>query len=313
MPSVLDQLREMTVVVGDTGDVDAIRAWKPEDCTTNPSLVFKALQTPAFEELFAKEIEAGRTNGATPLDIADELTVGVGATLAGIVPGRVSTEVDAALSFDTEGSLAKARKIIAGYEARGVPREHVYVKLATTWEGVKAAEVLQAEGIDCNMTLLFSMAQAVACADVGAALISPFVGRITDFYKAKEGRDFGPEEDPGVLSVRRIYDYYKSNGVKTIVMGASFRNTGQIKALAGCDRLTIAPALLDALAAEDEVLERKLSADAASGMAKIPMDEPTFRWTMNEDEMATMKLADGIRAFNADHQKLLKMIGERLG
>jgi len=313
MTSVLDQLREMTVVVGDTGDVEAIRTWKPEDCTTNPSLVLKALELPAFEELFAKELDAGKAKGATPLDIADALTVGVGATLAGIVPGRVSTEVDAALSFDTEASIAKARKIVAAYEAHGVSREHVYVKLATTWEGVKAAEVLQAEGIDCNMTLLFSMAQAVACADVGAALISPFVGRITDFYKAKEGRDFEPEEDPGVLSVRRIYDYYKSNGIKTIVMGASFRNTGQIKALAGCDRLTIAPALLDALAAEEAPLERKLSPEMASGMAKIAMDEKTFRWEMNEDAMATVKLADGIRAFNADHKKLLDRIAASLG
>lgn len=313
MTSVLDQLREMTVVVGDTGDVEAIRAWKPQDCTTNPSLVLKALATPAYEELFARELEAGRARGATPLDIADALTLGVGATLAGIVPGRVSTEVDAALSFDKDRSIAKARKIVAGYEERGVGRAHVFVKLASTWEGIEAARVLQAEGIDCNMTLLFSMAQAVACADAGAALISPFVGRITDFYKAREGRDFGPEEDPGVASVREIYDYYKSNDIKTIVMGASFRNTGQIKALAGCDRLTIAPKLLDALAAETGPLARALSPEKASGMAKVTMDEAAFRWAMNEDEMATVKLSDGIRAFNADHQKLLKLIAEKLG
>ena len=312
MTSVLDQLREMTVVVGDTGDVEAISAWQPEDCTTNPSLVFKALLSAPFEQMFADEIQAGKARGASPLEVADELTLGVGARLAGIVRGRVSTEVDASLSFDTEASIAKARKIIASYEARGVSRAHVYVKLASTWEGVKAAEVLQAEGIDCNMTLLFSMTQAVACADVGAALISPFVGRITDYYKAKDGRDFGPEEDPGVLSVRKIYDYYKSNGIKTIVMGASFRNTGQVKALAGCDRLTIAPALLTELAAEQGVLERKLSPEAASGMARIAMNEQIFRWQMNEDQMATMKLSDGIRSFNADHEKLLALIAERM-
>jgi transaldolase len=312
MTSVLDQLRQMTVVVGDTGDVEAIREWQPQDCTTNPSLVLKALQMPVFEELFAREIEAGKAKGTSPHDVAEALTLGVGSSLAGIVPGRVSTEVDAALSFDVEGSIAKARQLIAGYEARGVSREHVFIKLASTWEGVRAAEVLQAEGIDCNMTLLFSMTQAVACANVGATLISPFVGRITDYYKAKEGRDFAPEEDPGVSSVRKIYDYYKSNGIKTIVMGASFRNTGQIKALAGCDRLTIAPQLLTELAADEAVLERRLSPETASGTPRRQMDEKTFRWEMNEDPMATTKLADGIRSFNADHQKLIDMIATRM-
>ena len=230
-----------------------------------------------------------------------------------MIRGRVSREVDARLSHDEQGTVAKAHELIGFYEEAGVPRERVLIKIASTWEGICAAEQLEREGIHCNLTLLFGLHQAVACADVGAALISPFVGRITDFYKAKEGRDFAPEEDPGVLSVRAIYDYYKSNGVKTIVMGASFRNTGQIKALAGCDRLTIAPALMSALAEDDAVLERKLSPETASGAEKIEMDENTFRWTMNEDAMATVKLADGIRAFNADHQKLLTLIADRLG
>lgn len=314
MTSILEQLRQMTVVVGDTGDIEAIREWKPVDATTNPSLVLKALGIPAFAELYAREIEAGKKAGATPLDIADAMTVGIGAEIAKIVPGRISTEVDARLSFDVNASLAKARKIIASYEALGVGREKVYVKLASTWEGIEAARVLEAEGIACNMTLLFSLAQAVACADAGAALISPFVGRITDYYKARDGVEaYAPDEDPGVKSVRRIYNYYKANSIKTIVMGASFRNTDQIKALAGCDQLTIAPGLLDELAAEEGHLLRRLSPSTNAAMDKISMDEATFRWEMNEDPMATQKLSDGIRAFNADHQKLLTQIAENLG
>ena len=313
MSSALEQLRAMTTVVADTGDVEAIRRLSPVDCTTNPSILLKALQSPDFEALVASEIEAGRKSGATPLAIADALTLGVGAVLTTLVPGRVSTEVDANLSFDTEASIAKARAIIAGFEARGIGRDRILIKLAATWEGIRAAEVLEGEGIQCNLTLLFAFAQAVACAQAGVFLISPFVGRITDWYAAKAGgKTYAPEEDPGVQSVRRIYDYYKSNGIKTVVMGASFRNTGQIKALAGCDRLTISPQLLTELDGDTAVLPRALSADKASGVAPITLDERTFRWQLNEDAMATEKLAEGIRNFEADHRKLLKLIAERL-
>ena len=313
MTSVLSQLREMTTIVADTGDVDAIRALKPVDCTTNPSLVLKALQSPFFADLVAKEIEAGKAKGAAPLEIADALTIGVGTELAGVVPGRVSTEVDARLSFDIDASLAKARAIVAAYDAKGVGRDRILIKLASTWEGIRAAERLEGEGINCNLTLLFAQAQAVACAAAGVFLISPFVGRITDWYSKKEGKTYGQEDDPGVASVRRIYDYYKSNGIKTVVMGASFRNTGQIKALAGCDRLTISPALLEEMEAEDAVLERALSPDAASGVPEVVLDEAAFRWELNADAMATEKLAEGIRNFDADHGKLLAIIADRLG
>ncbi len=312
MASSLSQLREMTTVVADTGDVNAIRALKPFDCTTNPSLILKALQMPAFEEMVAREIEAGKSAGKSPLEIADVLTVGVGVELAQLVPGRVSTEVDARLSFDTDASVAKARALIAAYAERGVDRDKIFIKLAATWEGIRAAEILQGEGTDCNLTLLFTLAQAAACADAGVALISPFVGRITDWHSAREGRAFEVEEDPGVLSVREIYDYYKSNGLETIVMGASFRNIGQVKALAGCDRLTISPNLLEELEAEETKLEQVLTPQNASGMKRITLDEAAFRWRLNADAMATEKLSEGIRNFDADHQKLLKGIEERL-
>ncbi|MBT0957749.1 transaldolase [Alphaproteobacteria bacterium KMM 3653] len=314
MPSVLDQLRDMTVVVADTGDVEMVKAYKPVDCTTNPSLVLAALADPASEDLVAAEIEAARSAGLTPEQVAEKLTVAVGARLTKLVPGRVSTEVDACLSFDTEASVARARQIVAEYADRGIDKSRILIKLASTWEGIRAAEILQKEGIDCNLTLLFSMAQAVACADAGAFLISPFVGRITDWYKKAEGVDgYEAEQDPGVKSVRSIYDYYKSNGIKTIVMGASFRNTDQIKALAGCDNLTIGPALLDDLEADQADLPRALSADKASGVAPVTMDEATFRWEMNADPMATEKLAEGIRKFDVDHQKLIALVAERLG
>lgn len=314
MASALDQLRDMTVVVADTGDMDAIRKLKPVDCTTNPSLILKALQSPAYADLVEREIEAGKAAGRSPLEIADALTVGVGAELSTLVPGRVSTEVDANLSFDVDAAAAKARALIAAYEARGVGRDRILIKLASTWEGIRAAEILQGEGIDCNLTLLFSLAQAVACADAGVFLISPFVGRITDWYKKAEGVDgYAPDDDPGVKSVRSIYEYYKSNGIDTVVMGASFRNTDQIKALAGCDRLTISPALLEELAADETDLPRQLSADSATGVVPIEMDENSFRWRMNEDAMATEKLAEGIRNFDTDHRKLLAMIAERIG
>ncbi len=313
MKSVLDQLREMTVVVADTGEVAAVKTYKPVDCTTNPSLVLKAMKDPASEELVAREIEAGKKAGRSPEQVTEVLTVAIGAELAALVPGRVSTEVDACLSFDTEASVARGRAIIAEYAARGVGKEKILIKLASTWEGIRAAEILQGEGIDCNLTLLFSMAQAVACADAKSFLISPFVGRITDWYKKAEGREsYAPDEDPGVKSVRKIYDYYKSNGISTVVMGASFRNSDQIKALAGCDNLTIAPSLLDEMGNDNATLTRVLSPDQASGVAPVSMDEATFRWDMNADAMATEKLAEGIRNFDADHEKLIGMIAERM-
>ncbi|PVB59879.1 transaldolase [Labrenzia sp. 011] len=313
MASVLEQLRNMTVVVADTGDVAAVKAFAPVDCTTNPSLVLGALKDPASEALIEREIEAGRKNGLSPEQVTDVLTVAIGAELTTLVPGRVSTEVDACLSFDTEASVKRARAIIAEYDRRGVGKERILIKLASTWEGIRAAEILQGEGIDCNLTLLFSMAQAVACADAGAFLISPFVGRITDWYKKAEGRDsYEPDEDPGVKSVRAIYDYYKSNGISTIVMGASFRNTGQIKALAGCDNLTIAPKLLTELDNDTAELKRVLSPENATGVAPVEMSEPTFRWQMNADAMATEKLAEGIRNFDKDHKTLIAMVAERM-
>ena len=313
MTSVLDQLRDMTVVVADTGEVAAVKKYKPIDCTTNPSLVLAALKDPASEALIAREIEAGRKAGKSAEDVTATLTVAVGAALTELVPGRVSTEVDANLSFDKDASLARARAIIADYAARGIAKDRILIKLASTWEGIRAAEILQKEGIDCNLTLLFSMAQAVACADAGAFLISPFVGRITDWYKKAEGRDsYAPDEDPGVKSVRGIYDYYKSNGIRTVVMGASFRNTDQIKALAGCDNLTISPKLLDDLGNDMGKLPRVLSPDNASGVARVTMDEASFRWQMNADAMATEKLAEGIRNFDKDHQTLIALVAQRL-
>lgn len=312
MKTVLEQLRGMTVVVADTGEVAAVKTYMPVDCTTNPSLVLKALKDPASEALVAREIAAGRKAGLNPEQVTEVLTVAMGAELAAIVPGRVSTEVDACLSFDTAASVARGRAIIAEYAKRGVGREKILIKLASTWEGIRAAEILQKDGIDCNLTLLFSMAQAVACADAGAFLISPFVGRITDWYKKAEGVDsYSPDQDPGVKSVRRIYDYYKSNGIKTVVMGASFRNTDQIKALAGCDNLTIAPNLLDEMGRDTATLPRVLSPENSTGMARMSMDEASFRWQMNADAMATEKLAEGIRNFDADHKKLIGLIAER--
>jgi transaldolase len=309
--SRLDQLRDMTVVVADTGDLDAVARLRPIDCTTNPSIVLKALQSEGYAEHFDRVMRDNA--GKTAQDIVDALTIEVGAELVKIVPGRVSTEVEAALSFDTEGSIAKAHGLIAAYEARGIERDRVLIKLASTWEGIRAAEQLEREGIKCNLTLIFSLAQAVACANAGAFLISPFVGRITDWYKKSTGETYAPEADPGVLSVRKIYDYYKSNGIETIVMGASFRTADQIVALAGCDRLTISPALLTELNEDARPLTRALSADQATGLAPLPMEESDFRWAMNEDAMATEKLAEGIRGFHKDTQTLLGLIEKRLG
>lgn len=313
MASVLEQLRTMTTVVADTGEVAAVKAHAPVDCTTNPSLVLAALKDPASSGLIDREIAAGKAAGKTPEQVTDVLTVATGVELTALVPGRVSTEVDACLSFDTDASVARAREIIAEYARRGVGKERILIKLASTWEGIRAAEILQNEGIDCNLTLLFCMAQAVACADAGAFLISPFVGRITDWYKKADGVDgYAPDEDPGVKSVRGIYDYYKSNGISTVVMGASFRNTGQIKALAGCDNLTISPKLLEELDAEGADLPRALSPETATGVAPVSLNEASFRWALNSDAMATEKLAEGIRNFDKDHKTLIALVAGKM-
>ncbi len=316
MTSKLEQLRAMTTVVADTGDIEAVARLKPVDCTTNPSIVLKAIGTSIFADKVKEAVAWGRTQGgdtdAVAAAVADRLAIDVGAALAAIVPGRVSTEVDADLSFDTEASIKKAHEIIAAYKARGIERDRILIKLASTWEGIKAAEKLQAEGIDCNLTLLFSHAQAVAAADAKAFLISPFVGRILDWHKKATGQEYTSETDPGVVSVRSIYNYYKANGIKTIVMGASFRNVGEIEALAGCDRLTIAPNLLDELDKAEGTLERKLSPEKFEAAAPIKMDEKTFRWMLNEDQMATEKLSDGIRLFAKDLVALRDLVKKEL-
>ena len=308
MTSQLDSLRQHSLVVADSGDIEAVARWKPQDATTNPSLLLTSAEDPRFRHLVDQAISdaKGETTAAM-----DNLFVQFGREILKHVAGRVSTEVDARLSFDQEGSIARARRLIQLYERQGVGREKVLIKLASTWEGIRAAEKLEREGIHCNMTLLFSFAQAVACADAGVTLISPFVGRIYDWYKAaRKVNDIPIEEDPGVASVARIYTYYKKHGYKTQVMGASFRKTDQILALAGCDLLTIAPDLLDKLAKAPGPIERKLSVEKAKAqnVEKIVMDEKTFRWMHNDDAMATDKLAEGIRKFDADARKLEKLI-----
>lgn len=317
MASKLDQLREMTTVVADTGDIEAVRRLKPVDCTTNPTLIFKAVETPAYAHLVDEAIGWGRKQGGgekAVQAVCDRLAVNFGAELAKIVPGRVSTEVDADLSFDGQATLDKARAIIAAYKDRGVERDRILVKIASTWEGLQAAKVLQAEGIDCNLTLLFSLAQAVAAADAKAFLISPFVGRILDWHVKAGTGPYTAETDPGVISVRSIYAYYKTYGIDTVVMGASFRNTGEIEALAGCDRLTIGPGLLDELAGATGDLPRKLKPEApGEAPAKLDLDEKAFRFAMNEDAMATEKLAEGIRGFVKDLRSLRKLVAQKLG
>ncbi len=313
MPSKLDQLRAMTTVVADTGDMDSIRAFKPTDSTTNPSLILKAAQLPAYAHLVDEAVAWGRKTSAPAGAVTERLAINFGAELTRIVPGRVSTEVDADLSFDVAGTIAKAKKLIADYQARGVGRERILIKVAATWEGAQAASVLQREGIDCNLTLMFSLPQAIACADAGAFLISPFVGRIFDWHVKAGGGPYTGETDPGVQSVRAIYAYYKTYGVSTVVMGASFRNAGEIEALAGCDRLTISPQLLDELAKDQGPLARKMSPDAPGpAPARIALDEKRFRWMLNEDAMATEKLAEGIRTFARDLAALREMVGRRL-
>jgi transaldolase len=314
MATQLDQLKQLTKVVSDTGDFASIKAFKPQDATTNPSLILKAATMPEYVHLLDQAIkDAG--SGAPAATVIDALLVLFGGEILKIVPGRVSTEVDARLSFDVDGSIAKAREIIARYAKAGVGRERVLIKLASTWEGIKAAEQLQKEGINCNMTLLFSFAQAVASADAHVKLISPFVGRILDWHKKAAGRDFAPTEDPGVISVTEIYQYYKKFDYKTEVMGASFRNKGEILELAGCDLLTIAPALLGELAASNDPVVRKLDPQKAklAKIEKVSLDEKSFRFALNEDAMATEKTAEGIRNFAVDIVKLEQLIKQKRG
>ena len=297
----LDQLRGMTDVVADTGDIDAIERLKPQDATTNPSLLLKAAKMPRFEELVAV-VKAGNNSGA---DACDQFAVAVGAEIIKLIPGRISTEVDARLSFDTQATLKKAREVMALYDNQGINSERILIKIAATWEGIRAAEILEREGIQCNLTLVFGFAQAQACADAGVFLISPFVGRILDWYMANTDlKVTQANEDPGVQSVNRIYEYYKSHGYGTVVMGASFRNTGEVEALAGCDRLTISPDLMEALSEDHGKLARSLVPLPATLNKAAPLSEGNFRWQNNEDTMVTDKLSDGIRRFAADQVKL---------
>ncbi|KAB7504857.1 Transaldolase [Armadillidium nasatum] len=318
--STLDKLKEVTIVVADTGDFEAMKKYKPTDATTNPSLILQAASMPQYASLIDQAVNYGREKGSTPQiklwKTMEKLFVLFGCEILKIVPGRVSIEVDARLSFDKEKSIAKARKIISLFEEEGISKERILIKLASTWEGIQAAKTLEQEyGIHCNLTLLFSFHQAVACAEAGVTLISPFVGRILDWYVANtDKKKFEPSEDPGVISVTKIYNYYKKFDYKTVVMGASFRNTGEICELAGCDLLTISPKLLEELQASNKDLPLKLSADTAktSDFEKITLDEATFRWHFNEDQMATDKLSDGIRKFAADAIKLEKMLEPKL-
>lgn len=307
MTSKLEQLKQFTTVVADTGDLDAITRLKPVDATTNPSLLLKAAAIPGYAELL-KQVKADAKGN---VDLAcDKFAVAVGAGILKVIPGRISTEVDARLSFDEPALLSKARQLIDLYQAAGVSKDRVLIKLASTWEGIRAAEKLEKEGIQTNLTLLFSFAQAQACADAGVFLISPFVGRIYDWYKKSTGQEYVGAEDPGVQSVTRIYNYYKANGYKTVVMGASFRNIGQIEQLAGCDRLTISPDLLDKLSSDQGELPRILQ-PGNTGEAKQVLNESQFRWAMNEDAMGTEKLAEGIRQFARDQEKLEKLMAEK--
>lgn len=307
--TLLDSLKQHTTVVADTGDIDSIAAYKPQDATTNPSLLFQAAQKPQYQHLVDQALRDASNAGdqaAKAEAFADSLFVGFGREILKLVPGRVSTEVDAGLSFDREGSVAKGRKLISLYEQAGINRERILIKLASTWEGIRAAEQLEREGIHCNLTLLFSFAQAVACAEAGVTLISPFVGRIYDWYKKDRGAEIPATEDPGVESVTRIFNYYKKFGYRTQVMGASFRRVDQITGLAGCDLLTISPDLLDQMAKTEGNVEPKLRVEAAKASAedKIHLDEKSFRWLHNQDQMAVEKLSDGIRKFYADARKL---------
>ena len=313
MTNQLDSLRELTVVVADTGDIDAIRQYKPEDATTNPSLILSAAALPQYAALIDEAIAYGKQQSQDKaqqlVDAEDKLAVNIGLEILKLVPGRVSTEVDARLSYDTEATVAKARKLIALYEEAGINKNRILIKIASTWQGIRAAEILEKEGINCNLTLLFSEAQARACAEAGVYLISPFVGRILDWYKANtDKKEYAPAEDPGVISVTKIYNYYKQYGYKTVVMGASFRNVGEIIELAGCDRLTIAPPLLKTLHETPNAVVRKLGFQGKVQAKPQPLTEAEFYWQHNSDAMAVEKLAEGIRKFAVDQGKLEEML-----
>ena len=313
MTNQLDSLRELTVVVADTGDIDAIRQYKPEDATTNPSLILSAAALPQYAALIDEAIAYGKQQSQDKaqqlVDAEDKLAVNIGLEILKLVPGRVSTEVDARLSYDTDATVAKARKLIALYEAAGINKNRILIKIASTWQGIRAAEILEKEDINCNLTLLFSEAQARACAEAGVYLISPFVGRILDWYKANtDKKEYAPAEDPGVISVTKIYNYYKQYGYKTVVMGASFRNVGEIIELAGCDRLTIAPPLLKTLHETPNAVVRKLGFQGEVKAKPQPLTEAEFYWQHNSDAMAVEKLAEGIRKFAVDQGKLEEML-----
>ncbi|MBU2704352.1 transaldolase [Zooshikella marina] len=309
MQNQLEQLKQITTVVADTGDIEAIKKYQPVDATTNPSLLLKAAELPQYQSLIDDAISWSKGQGGSQQQMlanaCDKLAVSIGKEILQVIPGRISTEVDARLSFNTEATIAKAKQLMALYADAGVSSDRILIKIASTWEGIRAAEILEKEGIQCNLTLMFGFAQAAACADAGVYLISPFVGRILDWYKAATGKSYTAAEDPGVQSVSAIYNFYKQHGYKTIVMGASFRNIGEIQELAGCDRLTISPQLLDELASTNAPLEQKLNPEhLGEAIAKPAVDEASFRWSMNEDAMATEKLAEGIRNFAIDQVKL---------
>ena len=317
MATQLDSLRSMTVVVADTGDIDAIKKYQPQDATTNPSLILSASALPQYAPLIDEAIAYAKAQSADKaqqlIDAEDKLAVNIGLEILKIVPGRISTEVDARLSYDTQATVEKARKLIALYNAAGISNDRILIKIASTWQGIRAAEILEKEGINCNLTLLFSEAQARACAEAGVYLISPFVGRILDWYKANtDKKEYAPAEDPGVISVTKIYNYYKEYGYKTVVMGASFRNVGEIIELAGCDRLTIAPALLKELQENSTVLVRKLEYKGEVKAKPQPLTEAEFYWQHNSDAMAVEKLAEGIRKFAVDQEKLEAMLSAKL-
>ena len=317
MTTQLDSLRNMTVVVADTGDIDAIKKYQPQDATTNPSLILSASALPQYAPLIDEAVAYAKAQSADKaqqlIDAEDKLAVNIGLEILKIVPGRISTEVDARLSYDTQATVEKARKLIALYNAAGISNDRILIKIASTWQGIRAAEILEKEGINCNLTLLFSEAQARACAEAGVYLISPFVGRILDWYKANtDKKEYAPAEDPGVISVTKIYNYYKEYGYKTVVMGASFRNVGEITELAGCDRLTIAPALLKELQENTTPLVRKLEYKGEVKAKPQPLTEAEFYWQHNSDAMAVEKLADGIRKFAVDQEKLEAMLSAKL-
>ncbi|TRX54559.1 transaldolase [Thalassomonas sp. M1454] len=317
MSNQLSQLKAMTTVVADTGDVDAIAKYTPYDATTNPSLLLKAAELEKYQALIHKSVEWAKQQSSSKsqqvVDAGDKLSVLIGAEILKVIPGRISTEVDSRLSFDIEATIAKAEKLIALYADEGISKDRILIKMASTWEGIKAAEELEKKGINCNLTLLFSFAQAQACAEAGVFLISPFVGRILDWYKKSTGKEsYASAEDPGVVSVTNIYNYYKKFDYKTIVMGASFRNTGEILELAGCDRLTISPQLLQELESSNEPVVQKLKAQASEAVRPVALTEQNFRWNMNEDAMATEKLAEGIRGFTVDQIKLEEKLASLL-